>query len=78
VKLIETSEKFVLVLERSQLFAPNQIEAIKKLAETAEDPVQIARALLKNGWVTKWQASQMLSGFYHLTIGKYRLSEQLG
>lgn len=78
VKLIETSEKFVVVLERSQLFAPNQLDAIKKLAETAEDPVQIARALLKNGWVTKWQASQMLSGFYHLTIGKYRLSEQLG
>lgn len=78
VKLIETTEKFVLVLERSQLFAPNQLDAIKKLAETAEDPIQIARALLKNGWVTKWQASQMLSGFYHLTIGKYRLSEQLG
>jgi serine/threonine protein kinase len=78
VKLIETSEKFVAVLERSQLFAPNQLDAIKKLAETAEDPVQIARALLKNDWLTKWQASQMLSGFYHLTIGKYRLSDQLG
>ncbi|HUG69681.1 MAG TPA: protein kinase [Pirellulaceae bacterium] len=78
VKLIETSEKFVVVLERSQLFAPNQLEAIKTLAETAEDPIQIARALLKNGWVTKWQASQMLSGFYHLTIGKYHLSDQLG
>ena len=78
VKLIETSEKFVVVLERSQLFAPNQLEAIKALAETAEDSIQIARALLKYGWVTKWQASQMLSGFYHLTIGKYHLSDQLG
>ncbi|MDA1052571.1 MAG: serine/threonine-protein kinase [Planctomycetota bacterium] len=77
-KLIESTEKFAIVLERSQLFAASQLEAIKKLAETAEDPIQIARALLKNTWLTKWQASQLLSGFYNLTLGKYRLVDYLG
>src|SRR5688572_18854597 len=77
-KLVESNDKFVAVLERSQLFAPNQLEAIKKLAETAEDPITIARTILKKGWLTKWQASQLLSGYSNLTLGKYRLSDQLG
>ncbi|MEO8498778.1 MAG: serine/threonine-protein kinase, partial [Planctomycetota bacterium] len=78
VKLIESADKFVVVLERSQLFAPNQLEAIKKLTETEKDPLQIARTLVKKGWLTKWQASQLLSGFSNLTLGKYHLSDHLG
>ncbi|MBC8354092.1 MAG: protein kinase [Planctomycetes bacterium] len=78
VKLIESTEKFVEVLERSQLFAASQLDAIKKLGETAEDPLPIARTLVKKGWLTKWQASQLLSGFYNLTLGKYRLADHLG
>ncbi len=77
-KLIESTDKLVEVFDRSGLLEAKQLEAVKKLATTAEDPIQVARAVLKKGWLTKWQASQLLSGFHQLKLGKYRLADHLG
>jgi len=78
VNLIESPDEFLATLEKSQLFNTEQIAAVRNVAAKATDPIQIARLLIKKGWLTKWQASQLLSGFHSLFFGKYKLCDQLG
>src|SRR5687768_4092765 len=42
------------------------------------DSKALARELVKRGTLTRWQAAQLLHGYSTLTIGKYRLLDQLG
>lgn len=54
-------------------------QAVAKLQSEGEgDPKALARKLVQDGRLTKWQAGQLLHGFSALTIGKYKLLDQLG
>lgn len=54
-------------------------KAVAKLQSAGEgDPKAVARQLVQEGQLTKWQAGQLLHGFSALTIGKYKLLDQLG
>ena len=77
-KLIESPDKFMAVLEKSGLLKSQHMEAVKSSELASSDPLTIARALLKKQLLTRWQAQQLLSGFYNLNFGKYTLCDQLG
>ncbi|MBP89235.1 MAG: hypothetical protein CMJ64_21385 [Planctomycetaceae bacterium] len=77
-KLIESPGKFLAVLEKSGLLKSQHMEAVKSSELASSDPITIARALLKKQLLTRWQAQQLLSGFYNLAFGKYTLCDQLG
>lgn len=77
-KLIESPEKFLEVLEKSGLLKPEHMAAVKASELASSDPITIAKALLKRQLLTRWQAQQLLSGYFNLTFGKYVLRDQLG
>ena len=77
-KLIDSPEKFLQVVQKSQLLTPDDLAEFASGDEQGRDPVIIARSLIKQGKLTKWQASQLLSGYFQLMFGKYKLCDQIG
>lgn len=73
---VASVEIFLEALEKSGLLSAEALAAAR--ANPATDPKVLARDLLKNGTLTKWQANQLLHGFHLLTIGKFKLLDQLG
>jgi len=72
-----TVDDFIQVLEKSTLLSAEQIQAARQQAAGESDPKMVARKLLSDGQLTKWQARQLLHGRYALTIGAYKLLDQL-
>ena len=75
---VPTVADFFLTLERSQLFAKAQWEKLRAAEQQVQDPTELARKLVKAGWVTAWQAQQLLTGQHEFLLGKYLLLEKIG
>jgi serine/threonine protein kinase len=76
---IETLDDFLQVLEKSGLLETRQQDALKKkLHESSASAVDVARWLVKQQLLSKWQANQLLAGVYRLKFGKYTLCDQIG
>src|SRR5262245_39198500 len=69
---------FLKAIQRSALFSADALEKIRQQATDTPDPKQLARDLVRGGLLTRWQAAQLLHGFHALTIGKYKLLDELG
>jgi len=70
--------EFVALLENSRLLPEKQLATLRELAETNGTPRQIAKHLVQQGWLTPWQAQQLLAGRHKLFLGKYKLLENIG
>ena len=73
---VASVEVFLEALAKSGLLSAEGVAAAR--AAGATDPKLLARDLVKSGTLTRWQASQLLHGFHLLTIGKFKLLDQLG
>ncbi|MEX2026264.1 MAG: serine/threonine-protein kinase, partial [Pirellulaceae bacterium] len=69
---------FLDVLAKSALLPEEAIAKLRSAASPALDASALARQLIKEGTLTRWQASQLLRQYSGLTIGPYRLLDQLG
>ncbi|MFV1967689.1 MAG: protein kinase [Pirellulaceae bacterium] len=78
IKTVQTTAEFLSLVEKSGLLVDEQIAKAREVGKRNQDPTAVARELLKNGWLTKWQAAQLLAGFFRLRIGNYRLCDQIG
>ena len=76
--LLASVESFLKVLDKSGLLPEDKLAKVRETAGDAADPVTIARDLVKAGSLTKWQAGQLLHGFFLLTVGKFKLLDQIG
>jgi serine/threonine protein kinase len=76
--VVKDSGTFVEGLAKSGLFTADSLAAIREQAAAQPDVKLLARDLVKDGKLTRWQAAQLLHGFYLLVVGKYRLLDQLG
>jgi serine/threonine protein kinase len=67
-------------LRDSQLLEPAQVEeVVRELLPRSEDPSALCRQLVQCGWLTWYQADQLLAGNGpELILGPYRLLEPLG
>lgn len=67
-------------IEKSGLLTPEQLTAARAAAEQAPTPVIVARNLIAQGLLTRWQATQLLGGrnLTSFVLGKYKLLELLG
>ena len=74
---VETSEAFFALLSKSNLLSAAQLAEAQRDAAKA-DPRTAAVRLVRLGWLTKWQAQQLLAGRSRLFLGKYKLLESLG
>lgn len=68
---------FFKLLEKSSLLSADQLQAARKQWSGETDPKTVARKLLTEGRLTKWQALQLLNGRSALTIGPYRLRDAM-
>ncbi len=74
---VASCEAFVEALEKSGLLAADELAKVRETAAEASDPKALARELIKAGTLTKWQAAQLLHGFYLLVVGKFKLLDQI-
>ncbi len=68
--------EFFQVLEKSSLLSAEQFQLARQQLAAEGDPKNVARKLLADGRLTKWQARQLLHGRYALMIGPYKLLDQ--
>ena len=66
-------EEFVALLERSGLLSADRMRRVREFAETESKPRGLAQIIVKQGWLTRWQAQQLLAGRHRLFLGKYKL-----
>jgi len=78
LSLVESVDAFIAAIEKSVLLSADAMSKVREVAAKAENPMGVARPLVKEGTLTKWQASQLLYGYHQLIIGKYKLLDQLG
>jgi serine/threonine-protein kinase len=64
------------LLEASKLLGPRELAALD--ASAPSDARKGAGFLVTNGWLTKWQAGQLLGGFHRLVVGNYHLAQEIG
>jgi serine/threonine protein kinase len=77
LSLVANCEAFLEALEKSGLLAAEELSKVRAASGTASDPKALARDLVKAGTLTKWQAAQLLHGFYLLVVGKFKLLDQI-
>jgi tRNA A-37 threonylcarbamoyl transferase component Bud32 len=75
---VGTLDELLAVLERSKLLKPEQLAEAQSLAKEAQDPTVLAKTLVRQGMLTRWQAGQLLVGRSTFFLGKYKLIELLG
>ena len=68
---------FVAALEKSKLLSGEELAEGRRIAAETSDPRIVARQLIKNGLITRWQAAQLLAGHHGLHLGNYKLLEQM-
>jgi serine/threonine protein kinase len=75
---VETAKQFLQTLQASNLLEPGQLDDARRLASPEQTPRSLARQLVQLGWITRWQAQQLLAGRTKFFLGKYKLLEGLG
>lgn len=66
------------LLKRSNLLSKPQLMAARDAVRDCNDARGLAKWLVKRGWLTSWQAQQLLSGHHRLFLGKYKLLDVVG
>ncbi len=75
---ISTVDEFLTVLERSKLLKPEELAEARRLAQENADVTALAKTLVRQGMLSRWQAGQLLAGRSTFFLGKYKLIELLG
>jgi serine/threonine protein kinase len=78
-----TSDDFVGLVRKSSLIEPDRLddylEEQRTLGALPSEPKEIAKALIRDGFLTNYQAKLLLKGKYRgHTISKYKILERLG
>ena len=70
---MESVEAFLTLLDRSELLSREQMLGVSDVSNSLRTPQELANWLVKQRWLTRWQATQLLEGHEQLRVGKYRL-----
>src|SRR5262245_39938296 len=75
----ETVVQFLAALKESHVLEPDQLSELARKESTFTDPKKLARILIKQGWLTAYQANQVFFGKgKQLVLGTYVLQDRLG
>lgn len=75
---VSTTQALLELLAKSELLSPAQLAESQEMALLAEDVRAFVRDLIEKGFITRWQAAQLLAGRSSFFLGKYKLIELLG
>ena len=56
---ISSRQEFLDALTRSNLLTVEQVRACGEFADVSEEPRAIAKRVVQQGWLTRWQAQQL-------------------
>jgi len=73
-----SAAKFCSLLEQSRLLSTDSLRRVREFFETGDDGEGIAKRIVEQGWLTRWQVQQLLAGRHKLFLGKYKLLENIG
>ena len=74
---LTAADELAEAIAKSGLLSAEGVAKVRQSAASQPDAKSLARDLVKSGTLTRWQAAQLLHGFSTLTVGKYRLLDQL-
>src|SRR6188474_2083776 len=74
---VENIDALLSAIEKSNLLSADVLSRVRETAAALTDPKILARALVKDGTLTRWQADQLFHGYHRLIVGKYKLLDQL-
>ncbi|HLW63751.1 MAG TPA: serine/threonine-protein kinase [Gemmataceae bacterium] len=77
---LDTAVNLIDALRGSQLLSADQLQDIHdRTGNQFAKPVDLARELVNRGWITRYQAQQLMQGHgSDLVLGAYRLLERVG
>ena len=75
---VESTDEFVRLLKQSELLSTEQTLDLWDAANGHKNAREMANWLVKQQWLTRWQATQLLDGHQQFRVGKYRLLELIG
>lgn len=75
---VASTDALLEAIKKSGLLDADALAKVEAKAAAIADPKQLARELIREGVFTKWQAQQLLHGFFLLVVGKYKLLDQIG
>lgn len=70
--------EFVETLKQSGLLEREQLAEVRDTVSRETVPSELAGDLVERGWITFWQAQQLLAGVTTFYLGKYKLLQKLG
>src|SRR3569623_2084796 len=78
--LVASTSEYVAALQEHQLLEAAQLqEVVDALQVQFEDPAALSQAIADRGWLTHYQAEQVLRGkAADLVFGPYRILELIG
>ncbi len=74
-----TVEELIELAKTSRLLTSDQVEQLESVGQmiAGDEPARLADWMATEGWLTRWQAEQLLEGHTEFVIGKYRLLSEL-
>jgi len=75
---VNTCDDFLGVLQKSALLDAARLEEARRLVQGLSEPAAVARKLVQQNFLSRWQAQQILAGRHTLLISKYRLLDLMG
>ena len=80
IMAVSTADEYLSVLEKSKLLGSEQFVEAQRLAGESSDAAALARALVRENLLSRWQAGTLLAlgPRAQLRLGKYKLIQQLG
>src|SRR5262245_22541605 len=74
-----TTSQLLHSLQELQLLAPAQLQKVNRLQAQFPEPSALCQELVRQGWLTPWQAQQLLQGHTaDLRLGPYHMLEPIG
>src|SRR5579871_865034 len=79
IMVADSLTSFVECLRRASLLKPEQFAELSQLQRKVTDPRALASELVRRGWLTNYQAKQVLAGKVdELSLGSYVVLDLLG
>ncbi len=75
--LVASASEFWETVEKSGLLSSQRTGELRETYGAEPDPKTIARRLLKDRVLSRWQIQQLLLGRFTLSFGKYKLLDQI-
>lgn len=75
----DSAAGFLEAIRQAQVLDAAQLRELNTIQSEFPDPRALAKELIRRGWLTPYQANQILQGLGRkLTLGPYLLLERLG